>query len=57
MDRYSKVILTIIMFLLLAILIKPKLISEAKAGSATDVNIVQVGNRFIGHQIPVEIVK
>ncbi|MBN2324625.1 MAG: hypothetical protein JXQ30_12890 [Spirochaetes bacterium] len=41
MDRYSKVILTIIMFLLIAILLKPKLISEVAANPGiTDVNVI-----------------
>lgn len=57
MDKYSKVILTIIMFLLIAILLKPKLVSEVRAGAVTDVNIIQVDNRYISRGIPVEIVK
>ena len=50
MDKYSKIILTIIMVLLIAILIKPQLSNEAKAGAVTDVNIVQVDGRplFLG---------
>jgi hypothetical protein len=57
-DRYSKVILTIIMFLLIVFLLKPGLIFEVKANSGiTDVNIVQVDNRYISRGIPVEIIK
>jgi len=55
MDKYSKVILTIIMFLLIAILLKPGLVSNAKAGSGvTDVNIVEVGGSSVSgvHKYP-----
>jgi hypothetical protein len=47
--------LTIIAVLLLAILIKPKLSNEAKAGQATDVNIVSVGYKYIVGSLPVSI--
>jgi len=56
MDKYSKVILTIIMFLLIAILIKPELVPTAGAGSNTlDVNIQKVGGNWISKTLPVSI--
>ena len=55
MDKYIKIILTIIMFLLIAILVKPKLSNEAKAGATTDVNIVQVAGRYISSKVPVTL--
>jgi hypothetical protein len=56
MDTYSKVILTVIMFLLLMILIKPGIVTNAKAGyEIQDVNIKQVGGRFITNTLPVSV--
>lgn len=52
--KYIKIMLTIIAVLLLAILIKPKLSNEAKAGATTDVNIVQVAGRYIS-RVPVSL--
>ena len=52
--KYIKVVLTIIAVLLLAILIKPKLTTELRAGAVTDVNITQVGGRYVS-RVPVSI--
>ena len=56
MDKYSKVILTIIMFLLVAILLKPGIVSNAKGDfEIQDVNIKQVGGRFVTSTLPVSV--
>ena len=56
MDKYSKVILTIIMFLLIAILLKPGIVPNAKAGyEIQDVNIKRVGGRIVTGALPVTI--
>ena len=55
MDTYSKVILTIIMFLLIVILIKPGVTPIAGAGEVLDVNIVKVAGRFISSTVPVSV--
>jgi hypothetical protein len=55
MDTYSKIILTIIMFLLITILIKPGIVPTARAGEVIDVNIVKVAGRFISRTVPVSV--
>ena len=56
MDKYSKVILTIIMLLLIAILLKPGVVPNAKAGfDIQDVNIRQVGGRIVTGTVPVSV--
>ena len=55
MDTYSKVILTVIMFLLIAILIKPGIVPTAGAGEVIDVNISQVAGRYISRTVPVSV--
>lgn len=57
MDKYTKIVLTMIAILLTLHLFKPFLfMKDAKAGSGiTDVNIVKVDNRFIHKGIPVII--
>jgi len=55
MDTYSKVILTIIMFLLITILIKPGVVPTARAGDVMDVNIKQVAGRYISRTVPVSV--
>jgi hypothetical protein len=56
MDTYSKVILTVIMFLLLMILIKPGIVPNAGAGyEIQDVNIKQVAGRFVTNTLPVSV--
>jgi hypothetical protein len=58
MDKYSKIILTIILFLLIAILLKPGFVSELKANSGIiDVNIEQINGRYISRGIPVLIIE
>jgi hypothetical protein len=59
MDRYSKIILTVIALLLALHLFHPFYSArEAKANSGVmDVNIVKVADRWVGRGIPVDVIE
>jgi hypothetical protein len=59
MDRYSKIVLTVIALLLALHLFHPFYsVKEAKANSGVmDVNIVKVADRWVSRGIPVDVIE